>query len=76
MDFTDALKAGGASATIIAILGIVVKVFQSFCGHRLHSECCGHHATVGVKVENMPSPEPAEKRPSLTTIEVKTEEKK
>lgn len=56
MDFTDALKAGGASATIIAILGIAVKVIQSFCGHRLRSECCNHTATVGVAVENM-SPE-------------------
>ena len=29
MDFTDALKAGGASATLIAIFGIAVKVIQS-----------------------------------------------
>jgi hypothetical protein len=65
MDFTDALKAGGASATIIAILGIVVKVIQSFCGHKLRSECCGRTATMGVAVDNM-SPK---KRPSLT-IEV------
>ena len=62
MDFTDALKAGGASATIIALLGIAVKVIQSFCGHRLHSECCGHHGTVGVVVESMTPT----KRPSLT----------
>jgi hypothetical protein len=63
MDFTDALKAGGASATIIAILGIAVKVFQSFCGHRLRSECCGKEATIGVGVENMT---PKSNRPSLS----------
>jgi len=59
MDFTDALKAGGASATLIAIIGIAVKVIQSFCGHKLHSECCGRHATVGVGIEDMsPSKKP------------------
>jgi hypothetical protein len=54
MNFEDALKAGGASATIIAIVGIVFKVVQSFCGHRIRSECCGHTATAGVSVENIP----------------------
>ena len=63
MDFTDALKAGGASATIIAILGIVVKIVQSFCGHRLRSECCGRTATIGVGVEDM---SPKLPKPSLT----------
>lgn len=66
MDFTDALKAGGASATLITIVGIIVKLMHSACGHRLRSECCGHQATVGVAVDNMPSPE---KRPSLTIPE-------
>ena len=75
MDFTDALKAGGASATLIAIVGIVGKILHSVCGHRIRSECCGREGTVGVKVENMPSPE---KRPSLTVPEkvVVVEEKK
>lgn len=54
MDFESALKAGGASATMIAIVGIVLKLFQSFCGHRLRSECCGHEGTVGVSVEEIP----------------------
>ena len=63
MDFTDALKAGGVSATILAILGIVLKIFQSFCGHRLRSECCGKEATIGVGVEDMI---PKSSRPSLT----------
>jgi hypothetical protein len=53
MDFKAALEAGGVSASIIAILGIAVKVIQSFCGHRLRSECCGHTATVGVNVEDI-----------------------
>jgi hypothetical protein len=53
MDFKSALEAGGVSATLIAILGIAYKVIQSFCGHRLRSECCGHTATVGVNVENI-----------------------
>lgn len=73
MDFTDALKAGGASAAIISILGIVVKVIQSFCGHRLRSECCGREATVGVGVEDM-----TPKRSSITVVvpEDKKEDKK
>lgn len=62
MDFTDALKAGGASATLITIVGIGVKLFQSFCGHRLRSECCGREGTVGVAVEQMT---PRTPRPSI-----------
>ena len=53
MDFTDALKAGGASATIIAIVAIVYKVVSAVCGHRVRSECCGHIGTVGVITEEM-----------------------
>lgn len=56
MDFTDALKTGGASATLIAIIGIIMKVVNTFCGHRCRSECCGHQATAGVRVEAFPSP--------------------
>ena len=63
MDFTDALKAGGASATLIAIVGIAVKIFQSFCGHRLRSECCGREGTVGVSVEQI---SPKAPRSSIT----------
>lgn len=62
MDFEDALKAGGASAGLISILGIAIKLVQKFCGNRVRSECCGHEGTVGVAVEPM-SP----KRPSLQT---------
>ena len=53
MDFTDALKAGGASATIILIVGIAVKVIQLACNHRIKSECCGHKGTIGIGVEEM-----------------------
>jgi hypothetical protein len=75
MDFTDALKAGGASATLIAIVGIIIKIIQSTCGHRIRSECCGRTATIGVKVEAMNSPKPTSDeskpdrsaRPSLET---------
>lgn len=62
MDFESALKAGGASATMIAIIGIAVKIFQSFCGHRVRSECCDHEATIGVAVEQMT---PRGPRPSI-----------
>lgn len=58
MNFDDALKAGGASATMIAIVGIAVKIFQSFCGKRLRSECCGKEGSVGVSVEEIPKREP------------------
>ena len=62
MNFEDALKAGGASATMIAIVGVVVKLVQSFCGNRVRSECCGKEGTVGVAVEQMP---PRSARPSI-----------
>lgn len=62
MDFIDALKAGGASATILAIAGIGLKLLQTFCGHRLRSECCGREGTVGVAVEEMT---PRGPRPSI-----------
>ena len=65
MDFKAALEAGGVSATLIAILGIAYKVIQSFCGHRLRSECCGREATVGVNVEDM---SPRIKRESIPTV--------
>ena len=54
MDFTDALKAGGASASIITIIAVAYKIVQSVCGHRLRSECCGREATIGATVEEMP----------------------
>lgn len=62
MDFVDALKAGGASATILAIVGIGIKLLQTFCGHRLRSECCGREGTVGMAVEEMT---PRGPRPSI-----------
>jgi len=62
MDFEDALKAGGVSATLITIIGIGVKLFQKFCGNRVRSECCGKEGTVGVVVEPM---SPRAPRPSL-----------
>jgi hypothetical protein len=64
MDFKAALEAGGISASLIAILGVAYKVIQSFCGHRLRSECCGREATVGVNVEDM---SPRIKRESIPT---------
>lgn len=65
MDFESALKAGGVSASIITIIGIAVKLFQSFCGHRLRSECCGREASVGVSVEEIPKRSP---RPSVEVV--------
>lgn len=53
MDFTDALKAGGASATIILIAGVAIKIIQMACNHRIKSECCGHKGTIGIGVEQM-----------------------
>ena len=51
MDFVDALKAGGASATIIAIVAIVYKIISSICGHRVRSECCGKEGSIGIVAE-------------------------
>ena len=53
MDFTDALKAGGASATIMSIVAIAYKIVQSVCGHRLRSDCCGREGTIGIATEVM-----------------------
>jgi hypothetical protein len=71
MDFTDALKAGGASATIITIIAVAVKLVQSICGHRIRSECCGHTASIGMNVENM-SPHPKQPTEGLTTVVVRS----
>lgn len=62
MDFSQILATGGASASMIAIVGIAIKLFQSFCGHRVRSECCNHEASMGIVVEQMPKREP---RPSV-----------
>jgi hypothetical protein len=53
MDFSDALKAGGASATMILIVGLVFKVVQMTCNRRIRSECCGRKGTLGIGVEEM-----------------------
>jgi hypothetical protein len=71
MDFSDALKAGGASATLIAIIGITVKIIQSFCGKRLRSDCCGHTASIGMNVENM-SPQRKQPTEGITTVVVRS----
>jgi hypothetical protein len=68
MDFTDALKAGGASATLIMIIGIAIKLMQSMCGHRLRSECCGRNGTIGVSVENIT---PTKSNPEVTIVKSK-----
>lgn len=68
MNFDDAMKAGGASATIIAIVGIAFKLIQSFCGRRVKSECCGYTGSAGVSVEtivvDIPPPPPPSVRAS------------
>jgi hypothetical protein len=71
MDFTDALKAGGASATLIAIVGIIVKVVTSVCGHRCRSECCNKEITAGVKVESFRTPPKADRQVTLGASEPK-----
>jgi hypothetical protein len=65
--FTNALEAGGVSATLILIVGIGVKLIQKFCGSRVRSECCGHEGSVGVVVEPM---SPRAPRPSLESVRV------
>lgn len=64
MDFSDALKAGGASATLILIVAVAVKVLQMALNRRLRSECCGRTFTAGVRVETMSSPEKSIELPS------------
>jgi hypothetical protein len=56
MDFTDALKAGGASATIISIFAIVYKVVVNVCNHRVKSECCGKEGTMAISVAEISPP--------------------
>jgi hypothetical protein len=65
MDIQTALTAGGASASMIAVAGLIYKILQSFCGKKLRSECCDHEATIGVVVDDMPKREPRQ------SIEVK-----
>lgn len=72
MDFTDSLKAGGASATLIAIITIAYKVIKSTCGHRLKSECCGKTASIGVNVESMNSPKHEQSTLESTTVVVRS----
>ena len=59
--FIDSLKAGGASATLIAVAVIVYKLSQHVCGHRLRSDCCGRRGTIGITVDPMPPPSPDKK---------------
>lgn len=56
MDFTDALKAGGASATIITIFAIAYKVITTVCNHRVKSECCGKEGTMAISVAEVSPP--------------------
>jgi hypothetical protein len=65
MDFSDALKAGGASATMILIAGIAVKIIQMACNHRIKSECCGRKGTMGIGVEEMTPDKEEAAKPSV-----------
>lgn len=62
IDIQTALTAGGASASMIAVAGLIYKILQSFCGKKLRSECCEREMSVGVVVDDMPKREP---RPSV-----------
>ncbi|NBV77809.1 hypothetical protein EBR66_06615 [bacterium] len=79
MDFTDALKAGGASTVLILAVGVAYKLLQTICNHRIKSECCGKTMTVGVATETMgDTPHEAKKEAfavSVPEVVARTEEK-
>lgn len=58
MEINQILATGGASATMIAIAGLIYKIIQGVCNKRLRSECCDHQGSIGVAVEEMPKREP------------------
>jgi hypothetical protein len=75
MDLTDALKAGGASTMLLIAVGIVYKVIQTICNHRIKSECCGKTMSVGVEVEVMGDTPPDSKKEAFDTSVPKIEAK-
>ena len=74
MDFTDAMKAGGASTVLLVVVGLAYKLIQMACNHRVKSDCCGRQGVVGVEVEAWNGTPPKEAfKPEVKTPEVKVE---
>jgi hypothetical protein len=77
MDFSDAMKAGGASTIMIVAVGVTYKLIQMICNHRVRSDCCGRTGSLGVEVEAWNGTPPESKKEEVfePTVEIKTETK-
>lgn len=79
MDFSDAMKAGGASTVMIVAVGITYKLIQMICNHRVRSDCCGRTGSLGVEVEAWNGTPPESKKDEVfepaPPVEIKTPDK-
>ena len=73
MDFTDAMKAGGASTVLIIAVGLAYKLIQMACNHRIKSDCCGRQGVVGVEMEAWNGTPPDTKKEAFEPSAVKVE---
>lgn len=58
MDASSAFMTGGATASILAILGLAVRFWNEIKNHMIVSRCCGKKMEMGVGVVDMPADSP------------------
>ena len=52
----EVLQQFGISASTLAILALLYRIFQYVKGKKVVSDCCGYNVEVGIDVRNMDSP--------------------
>jgi len=70
MDYNNGLFSAGVTATIIAVGGILYKVFSTCNHHRIVSRCCGRKLDVSLDIqETTPPPPKIESPPQIAIVE-------
>jgi hypothetical protein len=61
MDASSAYMSGGATASIMLVLGLAYRFWNEIKNHMIVSRCCGRKVEMGVGVVDMPADTPPEK---------------
>jgi hypothetical protein len=58
MDVSSAYMSGGATASILIVVGLGVRFWNEIKNHMIVSRCCGKKVEMGVGVVDMPADTP------------------
>jgi hypothetical protein len=61
MDASSAFITGGATASIMVVVGLIVRFWNEIKNHMVVSRCCGRKIEMGVGVVDMPLDSPHKK---------------